>query len=90
MIYDLGMARVTSTVEREYRIILVVKEQEPFKGDRRKKVKKVRYAIVENLPLRLDAFALYQFYCGRQTIENFSMICSVMIKRRKSNGQRVT
>ena len=71
MIYDLGMARVTSTVEREYRIILVVKEQEPFKGDRRKKVKKVRYAIVENLPLRLDAFALYQFYCGRQTIENF-------------------
>jgi len=71
MIYDLGMARVTSTVEREYRIILVIKEQEPFKGDRRKKVKKVRYAILENLPLRLDAFALYQFYCGRQTIENF-------------------
>ena len=71
MIYDLGMARVTSTVEREYRIILVIKEQEPFKADRRKKVKKVRYAIVENLPLRLEAFALYQFYFGRQTIENF-------------------
>jgi hypothetical protein len=71
MIYDLGMARVTSTVEREYRIILVIKEQEPFKGDRRKKVKKVRYAILENLPMRLDAFALYQFYCVRQTIENF-------------------
>lgn len=71
MIYDLGLARVTSTVEREYRIILVVKEQEPFKGDRRKKVKKVRYAVVENLPIRLDAVALYQFYCGRQTIENF-------------------
>ena len=71
MIYDLGMARVTSTVKRDYRIIIVIKEQEPFKGDRRKKVKKVRYAIVENLPLRLDAFALYQFYCGRQTIENF-------------------
>jgi hypothetical protein len=71
MIYDLGMASVTSTVKREYRIILVVKEQEPFKGDLRKKVKKVRYAIVENLPLRLEAFALYQFYCGRQTIENF-------------------
>jgi hypothetical protein len=71
MIYDLGMARVTSTVEREYRIILVVKEQEPFKGDLRKKVKKVRYAIVESLPIRLDAFALYKFYCGRQTIENF-------------------
>jgi len=50
MIYDLEMARVASTVEREYRIILVVKEQEPFKGDRRKKVKKVRYAILENLP----------------------------------------
>ena len=71
MIYDLGMARVTSTVEREYRTILVIKEQEPFKGDRRKKVKKVRYAILENLPMRLDAFALYQFYCVRQTIENF-------------------
>jgi len=71
MIYDLGMARVTSTVDRQYRIILVIKEQEPFKGDRRKKVKKVRYAIVENLPVRLDAFALYELYCGRQTIENF-------------------
>jgi len=71
MIYDLGMARVISTIEKEYRIILVIKDQEPFKGDRRKKVKKIRYAIVENLPVRLDAFALYQFYCGRQTIENF-------------------
>ena len=47
------------------------KEQEPFKGARRKKVKKVRYAILENLPFRLGAFALYQFSCGRQTIENF-------------------
>jgi len=71
MIYDLGMARVTSTVEREYRIILVIKEQEPFKGDRRRRARKVQYAIVENLPFRLDAFALYQFYCQRQTIENF-------------------
>jgi hypothetical protein len=71
MIYDLGMARVISTVERDYRIILVIKEQEPFPGDRRKKVKKVKYAIVENLPFRLTAFALYQLYCGRQTIENF-------------------
>ncbi len=71
MIYDLGMAKVTSTIEKEYRIILVIKKQEPFKGYRQKKVKKVKYAILENLPLRLDAFALYQFYCGRQTIENF-------------------
>jgi hypothetical protein len=71
LIYDLGMATVISTVERQYRIILVVKEQEPFKGDRRRKARKVRYAIVEKLPIRLDAFALYQFYCGRQTIENF-------------------
>lgn len=71
MIYDLGMARVTSTVKRDYRIILVIKEQEPFHGDRRRKAKKVQYAILENLPLRLDAFGLYQFYCGRQTIENF-------------------
>ena len=70
-IYDLGMSRAASTIERDYRIILVVKEQQPFKGDGRKKAKKVRYAIVENLPIRLDAGALYQFYCGRQTIENF-------------------
>lgn len=71
MIYDLGLARVTSTVKRDYRIILVIKEQEPFQGDRRRKAKKVQYAILENLPLRLDAFGLYQFYRGRQTIENF-------------------
>lgn len=71
MIYDLGMARVTSTVEKEYRVILVVKEQEPFKGARRKRAKEVRYAIVENLQFRLEPAAVYQFYCGRQTIENF-------------------
>lgn len=71
MIYDLGMARATSTMKRDYRIILVVKEQEPFNSSRRKKATKIRYAIVENLPFRLEAFALYEFYCGRQTIENF-------------------
>lgn len=71
MIYDLGMARVASSVEKEYRIILVDKEQDPFKGDGRKKAKRIKYAIVESLPFRLDAFALYQFYCSRQTIENF-------------------
>jgi hypothetical protein len=70
-LYDLGMARVISNAHRDYRIILVVKEQEPFKADRRKRVKKVRYAIIENLPLRLDTGALYKFYCQRQTIENF-------------------
>lgn len=70
-IYDIGMAHVASTVERQYRIILVIKEQEPFRGDLRKKVKIVRYAILENLQIRLDAIGLYQFYCGRQTIENF-------------------
>ena len=59
---------MTSTVEGEYRNILVVKEQQPFKGDRRKKAEQFRYAIVENVPIRLDATALYQFYCGRQTI----------------------
>jgi len=59
------MARVTSTVDRQHRIILVIKKQEPFPGLRRKKAKKVHYAIVENLPLRLDPVALYQFYCGR-------------------------
>ena len=70
-IYDLEMAKVTSTVDRQYRIVLVIKEQELFPGLRRKKAKKVHYAIIENLPLRLDPIALYQFYCGRQTIENF-------------------
>lgn len=70
-IYDLGSARVTSTIEREYRIILVDKEQEPFPGKRQKKVKRIQYAILESLSFHIDAFALYQFYCGRQTIENF-------------------
>jgi len=70
-IYDLGMAQVASTVEKQYRIILVIKEQEPFAGLRRKRAKKVHYAIVENLAFRLDPVALYQLYCGRQTIENF-------------------
>jgi hypothetical protein len=40
MIYDLGIARVTSTVEREYRIILVVKEQDPFREIVARKLKK--------------------------------------------------
>ena len=70
-LYDLGLARVMSTVERQYRIILVVKEQKPFPGGKRKKTKQVRYAIIENLAIRLESNALYEFYCERQTIENF-------------------
>ena len=65
---DLGVIKVISTTDLTFRVVLVEKEQIPFN---RKKVKKIRYAIIENLAFRLDAKGLYQFYHGRQTIENY-------------------
>jgi len=44
--------------------------QHPF-GKKRVKKKHIRYAIIENLAIELSAPALYKFYHGRQTIENF-------------------
>jgi hypothetical protein len=67
-LYDLGVMKVISTTSMQFRVVLVEKEQVPFN---RKKAKIVRYAIIENLAFRLDAKAVYQFYHGRQTIENY-------------------
>jgi hypothetical protein len=67
-LYDLGMMKVIGSTELQFRAVLVETEQVPFK---RKKAKLVRYAIIENLAFRLDARAVYQFYHGRQTIENY-------------------
>jgi len=67
-LYDLGVMRVISTTELNFRVLLVVKKQIPFN---RKKAKEIRYAIIENLAFRLEPKALYEFYHGRQTIENY-------------------
>lgn len=69
-LYDLGYGRVLSTTDKELRAILVEKKQHPFPG-KRKRVKIIRYAIVENISIRLSPSALYEFYHQRQTIENF-------------------
>lgn len=69
-LYELGQCRVISTSEHQFRTILVEKEQEPFPGSKSKK-KILRYGIVEQLPFSLSKEELYQFYHGRQTIEQF-------------------
>jgi hypothetical protein len=67
-LYDLGLMKVVSTTELRFRVVLVEKEQVPFN---RKLAKLIRYAIIENLAFRLDAQAVYEFYHGRQSIENY-------------------
>ena len=67
-LYDLGVMKVISTTPMQFRVILVEKEQVPFN---RKKAKIIHYAIIENLAFRLDVKAVYKFYHGRQTIENY-------------------
>lgn len=69
-LYDLGYGKVLSTTDKELRAILVEKRQHPFPG-KRKRAKILRYAIVENLSIRLSPSVLYEFYQQRQTIENF-------------------
>lgn len=69
-LYDLGYGRVLSTTNKKLRAILVEKKQHPFPG-KRKKIKILRYGIVENLSIGLSPSALYEFYHQRQTIENF-------------------
>lgn len=69
-LYDLGRIKVISTTENVFRAILVDTTQHPFKKRGAKK-KHIRYAIIENLAIELSPFALYEFYHGRQTIENF-------------------
>jgi len=69
-LYDLGRIKIISTTEAIFRAILVDTRQHPF-GKKRVKKKHIRYAIIENLAIELSASALYEFYHGRQTIENF-------------------
>ncbi|KKL62046.1 hypothetical protein LCGC14_2189150 [marine sediment metagenome] len=69
-LYDLGRIKIISTTEAIFRAILVDTRQHPF-GKKQLKKKHIRYAIVENLATELSASALYEFYHGRQTIENF-------------------
>lgn len=69
-LYDLGKIKVIGTTEQRFRAVLVDKKQYPF-GKKKAKNKHVRYAIIENLVFNLSASALYEFYHGRQTIENF-------------------
>jgi len=69
-LYDLGRIKIISTTEAIFRAILVDTKQHPF-GKKRVKKKHIRYAIIENLAIELSAFAIYEFYHGRQTIENF-------------------
>ena len=69
-LYDLGKIKVIGTTEQRFRAVLVDKKQYPF-GKKKAKNKHIRYAIIENLAFNLSASALYEFYHGRQTIENF-------------------
>lgn len=69
-LYDLGRIKIISTTEAIFRAILVDTRQHPF-GKKQLKKKHIRYAIIENLATELSASALYEFYHGRQTIENF-------------------
>lgn len=69
-LYDLGRIKIISTIENVFRTILVDKKQHPF-GKKRTKKKHIRYTVIENLAIEISAPALYEFYHGRQTIENF-------------------
>lgn len=69
-LYELGQCLVVSTSAHRQRTILVEKEQDPFPNS--KSGKKIRrYGIVERLPFSPSLEELYQFYHGRQTIEQF-------------------
>ena len=69
-LYELGQSRVISTWPGRLRTVLVEKEQDPFPLSKSQK-KILRYGIIERLPFELKPAELYQFYHGRQTIENF-------------------
>jgi len=69
-LYELGLCPVISTSQHRFRTILVEKQQEPFPLSSREK-KTLRYGILERLPFPLSPGELYEFYHGRQTIEQF-------------------
>lgn len=68
--YDVGQTKVVSTCDRQFRVVLVEKRQQPF-AKSRTKTRIVRYGILENLAFDLASDELFKFYHGRQTIENF-------------------
>lgn len=86
-LYDLGRIKIISTTEAIFRAILVDTKQYPFRKKRAKK-KHIRYAIIENLAIELSAPALYEFYHGRQTIENFFKESKNLFNSGKMPSQR--
>ena len=69
-LYDVGKTTVVSTCGWKFRVVLVEKKQTPFPGSKSQR-KLFRYGICENLAFCLDAKGVYDFYHGRQTIEQF-------------------
>ena len=69
-LYDVGKSGVVSTCYHPFRVVLVEKKQNPFPGSKSKR-KLFRYAICEKLAFNLGALGVYDFYHGRQTIEQF-------------------
>jgi len=69
-LYDVGKSGVVSTCYHPFRVVLVEKKQHPFPGSKSQR-KLFRYGICENLAFSLDAKGVYDFYHGRQTIEQF-------------------
>ena len=67
---DVGQSPVISTCKHPFRVVLVEKKQTPFPGSKSKR-KLFRYGIFENLAFGLSAQEAYDFYHGRQTIEQF-------------------
>lgn len=69
-LYEVGKTKVVSTCSHLFRVILVEKEQTPFPGSKSQKTI-YRYGILENLAFHLTTDGVYEFYHGRQTIEQF-------------------
>ena len=69
-LYDLGQTPVVSTCKHAFRVVLVEKKQIPLPGSKSRR-KIIRYGICETLAFSLDAKGVYDFYHGRQTIEQF-------------------
>ncbi len=67
---DVGLSPVISTCPHPFRVVLVEKKQTPFPGSKSQR-KLFRYGICENLAFNLSAEGVYDFYHGRQTIEQF-------------------
>jgi len=69
-VYEVGKTPVISTCAHPFRVVLVEKQQTPFPGSKSKK-KVHRYGLLENVAFRLTPKGVYEFYHGRQTLEQF-------------------